>query len=209
MAQRQTAPAPLPAHGNEDPRVSRSRAAGLRAARSLLVEEGWAAVTHVRVAERSGLGRATVYRHWPSPAALLHDAVEDEAAEDTQIEPTGELRGDLIAVLGAVRFAMVDRRLAGVLATLMDRAEWDPQFRDVKADLVDKGASMTRQVVVDAVERGDICPPLSVGALIAQLVGPLVYQRLMSGEPITDAFIEMIVDGFLAAHTVSADVRRR
>lgn len=168
------------------------------------MEEGWAAVTHVRVAERSRLGRATVYRHWPSPEALLHDALQEEAEEDVRFEASGELRADLVAALTGICNAMSERRLGGFLATLIERSEWDAQFLDIKLDLVEKGTSPTRQVIADGVERGEIRSRQPIGALVSQLLGPLIYNRLMSGEPITQEFIEMIIDSFLAAHTGSA-----
>ena len=56
-------------------RVTASRAAALAAAQTLLQQEGLAAVTHQRVAAEAGVGRATVYRHWPKPEALLHEAM--------------------------------------------------------------------------------------------------------------------------------------
>ena len=45
-----------------DPRTVRSREAILAAARHLLLHHGPAAVTHQRVAEQAGVGRATVSR---------------------------------------------------------------------------------------------------------------------------------------------------
>src|SRR3569833_2034985 len=56
---------------SQDPRAVRSRDAILAAARDLLRDHGPAAVTHQRVAERAGVGRATVYRHWSNPDQLL------------------------------------------------------------------------------------------------------------------------------------------
>src|SRR3954453_892705 len=64
---------------DEDPRVARSRQAALAAARTLLEQEGPAAVTHQRVAAHAGIGRATVYRHWPLPETLLQEAMEQVA----------------------------------------------------------------------------------------------------------------------------------
>ena len=55
-----------------DPRQARSRKAMLDAARELLAREGPAAVTHQRVARQAGVGRATVYRHWPRPEQLIY-----------------------------------------------------------------------------------------------------------------------------------------
>src|SRR5437667_9583381 len=58
-----------------DPRTTRSRDAILNAARTLLLCDGPAGVTHQRVAAEAGVGRATVYRHWPQPEQLLLDVM--------------------------------------------------------------------------------------------------------------------------------------
>jgi AcrR family transcriptional regulator len=68
----------------------------LVAARELLVGEGPGAVTHQRVAQEAGVGRATVYRHWPRPEQLLLDVMagadlphfKNHAAQDVR-RPTG------------------------------------------------------------------------------------------------------------------------
>lgn len=95
-----------------DPRAEHSRAQALQAARALLAEEGWEAATHLRVAERSGLGRATVYRHWPDPVALRRDALSEEALVFHTV-PTGDLRADLVAELEAIRAELVERGRPG------------------------------------------------------------------------------------------------
>src|SRR5256886_6103189 len=58
-----------------DPRAARSREAILAAAYDLLAREGPGAITHQRVAQQAGVGRATVYRHWASPEDLLRDVL--------------------------------------------------------------------------------------------------------------------------------------
>src|SRR5436853_514718 len=55
--------------------TTRTPAAILTAARMLLVRDGPAGVTHQRVAAEAGVGRATVYRHWPRPEQLLLDVM--------------------------------------------------------------------------------------------------------------------------------------
>jgi len=55
-----------------------TRAAILDAARQVLFDEGWEALSHQRVAEVAGVGRATVYRHWPQRLQLLQDACSAE-----------------------------------------------------------------------------------------------------------------------------------
>ncbi|WP_348786492.1 helix-turn-helix domain-containing protein [Leifsonia sp. NPDC080035] len=57
------------------PRNERTRADILAAAGELLREQGYDAATISAIAERAGVGRQTVYRRWPSKAALFADAV--------------------------------------------------------------------------------------------------------------------------------------
>src|SRR5207253_9637577 len=40
-----------------------------------LAREGPGAITHQRVAQQAGVGRATVYRHWAAPEDLLRDVL--------------------------------------------------------------------------------------------------------------------------------------
>jgi AcrR family transcriptional regulator len=76
------------------PRVERSRRRALWAGREILLNEGWDALTQRRVAEVAGIGRATVYRHWPDRISLLVDVCTTEANRVHTV-PTGDLRHDL------------------------------------------------------------------------------------------------------------------
>ena len=68
-----------------NPQVQRTHRVMLDAARGLLSENGPSAVTHLRVAEVSGVARATVYRHWPDRADILLDLLSRSA--DVHLTP--------------------------------------------------------------------------------------------------------------------------
>jgi hypothetical protein len=63
------------ASGLPQPRTDLVRSHALTSAVLLLTEEGWDSVTQARVATKSGLGRATVYRYWPDRRQMVRDAV--------------------------------------------------------------------------------------------------------------------------------------
>jgi AcrR family transcriptional regulator len=56
------------------PRSARAHRAILDAALSLLVEEGYDTMSIEAVAERAGVGKATIYRRWDSKEELVADA---------------------------------------------------------------------------------------------------------------------------------------
>src|ERR1700733_10967412 len=59
-----------------DPRVERSRQAILQAALDELGEVGYGTFRIESVAARAGVGKSTIYRHWPDKLALIADAFE-------------------------------------------------------------------------------------------------------------------------------------
>jgi AcrR family transcriptional regulator len=59
------------------------------------------------VAPRAGASKATLYRHWPSASPLLVDAMDAEFRPLPKVD-TGDLRGDLIALLTAFAAGLAD-----------------------------------------------------------------------------------------------------
>ena len=76
------------------PRDARVDAAVLDAARSLLAEKGYAGTTVEAIATRAGVGKATIYRRWPTREQLLL-AVTTADLPEVATPDTGDLREDL------------------------------------------------------------------------------------------------------------------
>ena len=182
-----------------DPRVVRTREAVLGAARTVLLEEGWEQVTVGRVAERSGYGRATLYRHWPNRLDLLRDAI----AEQTRLihsVPTADLRTDLIAELDAFRRALDTTALGHMVIAITHQARTDPSFRELHDTMRADGTSVLRTVLEEGGRTGEVAADLDLGLVVSMLVGPLLYRHLFDTGSLTADDIELIVDSFLASH---------
>lgn len=91
-------------------RSERSRRAIFDAALALVSEAGYTKTTIEGIAARAGVGKQTIYRWWPSKAAVLLDAFLDLAAQanealggdaESEIPDTGDLAADLKYVLRA------------------------------------------------------------------------------------------------------------
>jgi AcrR family transcriptional regulator len=182
-----------------DPRIHRTRTAALSAAREVLIEEGWDAVTHARVAERAGVARATMYRRWPDRAALLQDTLATEVIIQHAI-PSGDLRVDLVHELGAFRDRLADDAWTPILTALIDRSEWDPDIMKVKRSLVRLHLHSLRALIEDASIANMLPRLLDPDFGVAQLIGPLLYHRVISSEGFTYAMVEKLVDDFLRAN---------
>jgi AcrR family transcriptional regulator len=180
-----------------DPRVERTRAAAKAAARGVLISEGWDAVTHVRVSERSGLSRTTLYRYWPDRASLLASVIP-EADATPHAQPSGDLGADLRNELDGLRQRFEDQDAFRVMTALLDRAEWDDELKAMKASIVGQHVEPLAQLLEAGVENGDLPAELDVRLAVSQLIGPLIFRRLLSVEAMLGPFVDAVVDEFLA-----------
>jgi AcrR family transcriptional regulator len=185
------------------------RSVAIKAAIELLTNDGWDAVTQAKVAERSGLGRATLYRYWPKREDLVRVAVVSHMAIRTHIEPSGEFESDLLDELHNMASEMRDRSLNTVLAAIIDRAEFQEDQRKLKLEIHNSGTAVVRTLLQDAVARGELKSGSDVDASISLLVGPVVYRALVSDEPLDREFTTWLVRTFLDANGASQPTRGR
>jgi AcrR family transcriptional regulator len=181
-----------------DPRVARTRDAVVTAVRTLVQRDGVEAVTHQRVAAEAGIGRATVYRHWPDRTHLLLDALAEP--EDPQSwTGSGDLVTDLTRELGRLQRILTASPFVPELAALIGRAEWQPELRELEQQLLAHGTAGLRRSLQQAVDRGELPDDLRIDDAVARLAGPLFYRRMLAHGPVDDAFVEAVVSSFVPA----------
>jgi AcrR family transcriptional regulator len=181
-----------------DPRAERTRNAALKAALALLLQEGPAAVNHARVAERSGVGRRTMYRHWATRRDLLHDTLSGASFPVSDF--TGDVTADVRRHLEQLRSALVDGPLAGIVITLAANNGRDPELESLRSRLVEAGCAPLRRILG---QRSGSPPGTGHGTehielLIAELEGPLFYCVCIKNEIPSDALIDDLVDRVLS-----------
>ena len=165
----------------------------------LLRTEGPGAVTHARVAEAAGVGRATVYRHWPDQAELLHDAVAAKADEFPR--PPAELSFARPAgVRPRAHAGPPERRRQGRPVRHPHRAgDWDPALRRALLQVSGRGRSIIDGVLRDAIDRGELAPDTDVEVVREGLIGSLFVRRFLSDRPLNRAYLDRVIDNALAS----------
>jgi len=175
-----------------DPRYLRSREAILQAARELLLERGPTAVTHVQAAERAGVGRATVYRHWPRAELLLMEAMATVPMPffDEPTRPTRDwLRRELTSL--ARQLDLDDVR--AVATTLATTALWDENMDARRAQFAGVLSDRLAAALDDAQARGEITLAVPSRDAAAMAVGPMYYRSTIERSASDAAFIEAII----------------
>ncbi|MEU6496861.1 TetR/AcrR family transcriptional regulator [Streptomyces sp. NPDC046984] len=176
-----------------DPRVTRSRAAILVAARSLLLDEGPAAITHQRVAQEAGVGRATVYRHWQQRGQLLHDAMTGIDMPFFH-DPVTPVRPWLRSHLQRLADALATPQIGGVMLALMDGALRDSGMSAQRDQCYQDLSDKLRVALAMASADGEIELAVDPFDLSALLVGPILYHTAM--RPGTDG--QHLIDQLIA-----------
>jgi AcrR family transcriptional regulator len=175
-----------------DPRFLRSREAILHAARELLLEKGPTAVTHVQVAERAEVGRATVYRHWPRTELLLMEAMATVRMPffDEPTVPTRDwLRRELMAM--ARELDLDDVR--AVAATLAASALWDENMDARRAQFAGVLSKRLAAALDDAQARGEITLAIPSQNAAAMAIGPMYYRSTIERVPTDSTLIEATI----------------
>jgi AcrR family transcriptional regulator len=181
-----------------DPRVARSRTSILHATMDLLLEGGIHAVSVDAIAERAGVSKATLYRHWDTRHAIILDALTAMKA-GPELPDTGSARGDLVALVRQVADHAASPALA-VFGSLVGASEHDPELAEMRAAFAQARSEPMRRLLARWIERGDLPADLDVELFLASVVGPIFYMRLARGELTPPHWPERLVDAALAAH---------
>jgi AcrR family transcriptional regulator len=106
------------------------------AAIALVRESGYTHLTIEGIAARAGVGKQTLYRTWPSTAAILCDALLSASLDDNglvAVPDTGDLAADLhtlvVQTLAELADPTFDRLLRAVTAELQTDEELAAQLR--------------------------------------------------------------------------------
>lgn len=176
------------------PQVARSRSAVLAAVTKIIEQEGAGQVTHAHVAKTAGVGRATVYRHWPERVDLLTDALAQTSLKFLEPSP-GLLIDRVRSELERIAADLNSPGVMAMAATVVERAEWDQPTRQLRDRIVADIRSNLATAVKEAVTDGQLSSEPDVDDLLAQLIGPLWVRRTLQGADITGALIEQVIAG--------------
>lgn len=171
-----------------DPRIERTQKVVLDAAVELLATEG-AAVTIDAIAERSGVARSTIYRHWPDRADLFAEAFGLVCAVG-EIPDMGSFVGELRQRADLLAHGLSHEAWGRILPTIVGGADHDPDLRCA----LDSFTAMRRDEAIDvvkrAVERGEIDDEPGLESSLERFIAPFFFRRMMTGDPLDDDFLE-------------------
>ncbi|MFD5258608.1 TetR/AcrR family transcriptional regulator [Streptomyces bobili] len=162
-------------------RTARVRAAVLRAAGDVLVEEGFDRLDLADVARRAEVGKTTVYRRWGSVTGLVADLLADMAETSSPREETGAVLTDLLANAGLVQRTLADVRQGALFRAVIAAAACDARTAQALRRFYEVRVAEWAPCVEQGVTRGELPVGTDAGAVVRAVSAPLYYEWLTAG----------------------------
>ncbi|MEU8643933.1 TetR/AcrR family transcriptional regulator [Streptomyces sp. NPDC048674] len=173
----------------------------LKATLDLATEVGYAGLSIEAVGRRAGVGKHTIYRRWPSKAALLLDALSRVWTSDLDYRDTGDVRADLREQFLRSGQALSSPPIGPVYRAVIAEAQADARLRET---LHERFLVTVERSTLDRITRaqhtGELSPGEDLEFAAEVLCGALYYRSLLSARPIDEAAVDGLLDMFMAAY---------
>ncbi|MEI2640168.1 MAG: TetR/AcrR family transcriptional regulator [Microthrixaceae bacterium] len=156
----------------------RSRAKLLDAATELLTEGGSRAVTVDAVAERSGVAKSTMYRHFASQTELLVAVLRHNLPHLDFEVSDGSFEDDVRSVVHAIASLMTDPDWVRILPALMSLRMAIPDIDDLAKAEYDAQLGQIQRLVDKGIEAGLLPTDTDLITTMSLLAGPLMHITL-------------------------------
>lgn len=156
----------------------------LRAAVDELAEVGYGGVTIESVAARAGVGKSTIYRHWPDKLALIADAFETFHEQMAPDLSDRSARESVEMLIGHVAEVVLDSTWSRCIPALIEGAERDRRVRVFHHAYSAERRQELIDLIARGIEQGEFREGLDPELATIALLGVIFYRRLMSGDPL-------------------------
>lgn len=172
-----------------------SETAILDAAEEILRESGLGGFSIEAVARRAKAGKPTIYRWWPSKAALLLDVYHRQKGE-TFYADTGDTRKDLVAFLEAL-LGFWRTNGGEIFRSIIAAAQSDPEALIALRDYAVTRCRSSGVILARGQARGEVRGDFDPEPIMELLSG-FCWNRLLTGRlEVSPGEIETIVDALM------------
>jgi AcrR family transcriptional regulator len=180
--------------GNRHGRSEEARIAILEAADNLLVERGFAGVTMEGIAVAAGVAKQTIYRWWKSKTDVLMDAFLQDVEQGLVPPDRGSLAADLQHHLVGLANLLAISDTGSVFRALIAEAQHDSELAvRLRTQFIEPQRIRDLIPFEQAVKRGELSPDFDIEAAAEELLSPIYYRVLVSGQPISPSYVEGLV----------------
>ena len=175
------------------PRSEAAEQSVMDAVYAFLQERSVRELTMEGIAERANVGKPTLYKWWPSKAALVMAVLQQRLVPKP--EPISAKTAEEAIRARMHRLVRAFNGMFGkVFADLIAEGQNDP---GLLSDLYEKHLGQRREALVAEIERGkqagEFYAEVDSELLVDSLIGPIYYRLLMKTAPLTEAYVDQLL----------------
>ena len=157
----------------------------LEATLALFVERGIDATSMDAIAEKSGVSKATIYKHWQDKDALALEALSPLFGLDEEAPrfASGDLRQDFVDALtyqpAPEQQEMKNRVMPHVMAYAARNREFGEQWR---LRVIERPQARLRSLIKRGIDQRQLVSKINLDTGLALLLGPMLYWHIFVGK---------------------------
>jgi AcrR family transcriptional regulator len=173
------------------PRSEESRQSILRSTLKLLKEPGgFPELSIEAIAADANVGKTTVYRWWPTKAALVADAFFASAEEELQFPNTGSVQRDMsLQMRRVIRIFRSER--GKVVAALLAGGQSDPELLEAfRERFLWPKRRQAYRTLQRGIDRGELPAGSNLDLILDSLYGPIYMRFLIRHDKLDEGFAD-------------------
>jgi AcrR family transcriptional regulator len=195
---------------DESRRSERSRRAILEAAKELVATVGYDNMSIEAIAGRAGVGKQTIYRWWPSKAAVVLEMWMPEVHPRIEFPDTGDLTADMKAQLKAVIDLAQDPTFGPSFRALVAESQYDEELSAaLVAHIFGPRIEACRQRLRAGQAAGQLRTDIDLDIAIDLFYGGFYHRHLLRVAPLDHAHADAVVDAVFSGLAAPNPTRTR
>lgn len=199
----------MPRKTKAEPRRAPAGAAVLQHAVSLAIQHatlkelaraGYRGMSMESVARRAGVGKAALYRRWPSKRAMIVALVADWGAEASETPDTGTLESDIRLFFAATLKWFADPSNSTIFLDLVAETKRDPKLKGVLySGLREPRQAAAEKILQRGITRGELPGDTDLQLALDLITAPLFWRAVVTQGDTSGTYIRTMTSTFLRA----------
>jgi AcrR family transcriptional regulator len=175
------------------PRSGQSEEAILTATIQLLSEKPLRDISIEEIARKACVGKATIYKWWPSKAYVALDAFLRKTNQMVPMPDTGSIRNDFLKQIRAL-MVFYKSPAGRILGQFVAESQSDKEFASLLRERFLKPRREAAGVIFDrGVQRGEIDQNLNRELVLDMIYGPAIYRMIVGHAPLEEKLADDVV----------------
>lgn len=172
-----------------------------------LADVGYGRMTVDSIVRRARVGKAAVYRRWPTKKAMAIALLTNITVEANEPPDTGSFQGDVLALITQLAAVFDDPLAKRIVPAVAAEAGHDLELEKMLRDTVEGPRRQSYSVLLHrGIERGEIPGDCDVDLALDLLIGPLYWRLLVRRKTLDMASLERLAAALTAAVSLNSGV---